>query len=76
MAQIKLGSDDLIDSTEIDSVKFWGKGTSAQGDIPPPENDRLCILMKDASHRLVEGPEIPRVRAELENTGIAVTTNS
>jgi hypothetical protein len=74
MAQIKLGCDDLIDSAEIESVKFWAKG-AAQGDIPPPENDRLCILMKDASHRLVEGLEITRVRGELEKAGLAVTTN-
>jgi hypothetical protein len=74
MAQIKLGCDDFIDSTQIASVKFWAKGAK-QPDIPPPEKDRLCILMKDESHRLVEGPDITRVRAELENAGIAVATS-
>jgi hypothetical protein len=78
MAQIKLAPQELINSSEIVSARFWEKGAaqecpSLNGQYIPQDNDRLCIMMSDQSHRLAEGPEAWRLRAELQTAGVAVT---
>jgi hypothetical protein len=78
MAQIRLAPQELINSSEIISAKFWEKGSTqdcptVNGQAVPQDNDRLCIMMSDQSHRLAEGPEAWRVRAELQTAGVPVT---
>jgi|HubBroStandDraft_6_1064221.scaffolds.fasta_scaffold110363_3 hypothetical protein len=78
MPQIKLAPDELINSSEINSVRFWEKGTTegcpnVDGEVIPQDEDRLCILMSDGSHRQAEGTEAWRIRDELRRAGVAIT---